>query len=111
MMNAFLYERTIDRGTHQEQLDNLTEEITFAELEERDARPHELDIEFTVAFAQFVVLNASKLCEESGEPRPEAEVTKADLSKGVRFEDGCFITVTSMILFNLAEIFDQKKVW
>jgi len=64
-VKAFVYDRTLDQQAYQEQLNKLTEEITFAELEKRDVRLDELDIESTVAFAQYVVLNASRLWAES----------------------------------------------
>lgn len=62
---AFLYERIIDKQTYQEQLDKLREEIALAEIEERDARIQELDIEAAVNFGELILLNAPRLWVDS----------------------------------------------
>ena len=56
-----MYERIIDKQTHQEQLDKLREEIALAEIEERDARIQELDIEAAVNFGEVILLLAPRL--------------------------------------------------
>ena len=49
---------------YQDQLDKLNEEIALADIEERDARIEELDIETAVTFGKFVLLNAVRLWSE-----------------------------------------------
>jgi hypothetical protein len=49
LVEAFVYQRAIDRRTYQEQLDKLNEEIAFAEINERDARIEQMDVQAAVA--------------------------------------------------------------
>ncbi len=65
LIEAFVYERTIDKQTYQEQLDKLSEEIALAEIEECDARIQQMDIQAAVSFGEFVLLNAPRLWADS----------------------------------------------
>lgn len=61
LVEAFVYERVIDRTTYQEQLDKLNEEIALAEINERETQIEEMDLQAAVGFGEFVLLNASRL--------------------------------------------------
>ena len=73
LVEAFLYERAVDRETYQRQLDKLNEAIALAEMELQDARIEELDVEAVLGFAEFVLLNSGWLWIESSlEQKPSA---------------------------------------
>ena len=98
---AFLYERIIDKQTHQEQLDKLREEIALAEIEERDARIQELDIEAAVNFGELILLNAPRLWVDSSLDQKQP-LQQALFPLGVQFEEGSYRTAqTSLIFFEL----------
>jgi len=61
LLKAFVYKRTLDQTVYREACGKLNEEITLAELEAEDARFDQLDIEATVEFAQYVLLNAARI--------------------------------------------------
>ena len=109
LVKAFVYERSLDRETYQEELDKLSEDITLVELEEQDTRLDELDIESTLAFAEHVLLDAARLWAESG-PDQKQRLQTLIFPKGVNFEDGIYrTTATSMIFFELEEISVEKE--
>src|SRR5262249_41007180 len=58
---AFVYQKAIDSETYQEMRGKLTEELTLAEMEHRDAQAEEIEIEAVLDFAEMVLLNASNL--------------------------------------------------
>jgi site-specific DNA recombinase len=100
LVDAFVYRSEIDRGTYQEQLDKLNEEIALAEIDERDARIEEIDIQAAVSFGEFVLLNAPRLWAElSLEQRQRLQ--QLLFPNGVRFEAGVYRTTATSIFFNL----------
>src|SRR6202521_6407145 len=65
LVEAFVYKRQIGRVTYQEQLDKLNEEIALSEIEERDTRIDELDVQAAISHGEFLLLNAPRLWMES----------------------------------------------
>src|SRR5271167_593950 len=63
LFEKFAYKDAIDQRTYEEQRDKLNEEIALAELEERDTRIEEMDVQAAVSFGEFVLLNAPRLWE------------------------------------------------
>jgi len=51
--------------TYQEQSDKLNEEFAFAEINERDTRIDELDVQVAARHGEFLLLNAPRLWTES----------------------------------------------
>src|ERR1019366_3873198 len=101
LVEAFVYRREIDRVTYQQQLDKLNEEIALAEIDERDARIDEIDIQGTVSFGEFVLLNAPRLWAELPLDQKQ-RLQQVLFPRGVQFEAGIYRTTeTSMIFFNL----------
>jgi site-specific DNA recombinase len=101
LVEAFVYERVIDQRTYQEQLDRLNEEIALAEIEERDARIDEMDVDTALGFAEFVLSNAPRLWVEL--PLEQKQRLQQTLfPRGVQFKNGFYGTAeTSMIFFDL----------
>jgi hypothetical protein len=65
LVEAYIYERAIDRDTYQEQIDKLNEEIALAEIDERDCRIQKLDVQAAVKFGEMLLLNAPRLWSEA----------------------------------------------
>ncbi len=109
LMQAFVYKRTLDPHTYQDESDRLNEQITLAEMEAEDARLDQLDVEAAVEFAQYVLLNAARIWSESS-PEQKQRLQKLIFPAGVLFAEGAYRTsTTSMIFFELEEIHDQKE--
>jgi hypothetical protein len=65
-LEAFVYRRETDRvTTYQEQSAKLNEEITLAEISERDTRIDQLDVQIAVSHGEYLLLNAPRLWTES----------------------------------------------
>jgi hypothetical protein len=56
--------KAIDGQTYNEMRVKLTEELTLAEMELRDAQAQEIETEAVLDFAQMGLLNASNLLED-----------------------------------------------
>ncbi len=101
LVEAFVYHREIDQRTYEEQRDKLNEEVALAEIEERDARIDEMDVQAAVSFGEFVLLNAPRLWAELS-PEQKQRLQQVLFPRGVQFEAGVYRTAeTSMIFFNL----------
>src|ERR1700674_2604050 len=109
LVEAFVYKREIDRVTYQEQLDTLHEEIALSEIEERDTRIDELDVQAAISHGEFLLLNAPRLWMESSLEQKQ-RLQEVFFPRGVQFEDGAYRTAeTSMIFFELEEISTPKE--
>ncbi len=109
LLEAFVYRREIDRATYQEQLDKLNEEIALSEINERDTRIDELDVQTAVSHGEFLLLNAPRLWVESSLEQKQ-RLQEIFFPHGVQFENGAYRTTeTSMIFFELEEIPAQKE--
>jgi len=79
-IEAFVYKHLIDPATYQQQLDKLNEEIALAEINERDARIEQMDIQAAVGFGEFVLLNAPMGAIVAG---AETAIATSNLSAGI----------------------------
>jgi site-specific DNA recombinase len=97
---AFLYEKAIDRETYERQRDKLNEQIVLAEMQERDAKLEDYDVEAVLNFAEHVILNAARLWIEFSSDQKQ-RLQKVLFPEGVRFEDGVIKTAATCLLFKL----------
>ena len=109
LVEAFVYRREIDRATYQEQLDKLNEEIALSEIEERDSRIEELDVQAAVSHGEYLLINAPRLWTESSLEQKQ-RLQEVFFPHGVLFEDfGYRTSKTSMIFFELEDVPIQKE--
>jgi hypothetical protein len=102
LIDAFVYKHDIDRETYQEQMSKLNEEIALAEINERDARIEELDVEAAVSFGEFLLLNASRLWTEMSLEQKQ-RLQQVIFPRGVQFEGGIYRTAETSLLFYALE--------
>jgi hypothetical protein len=88
LVEAFVYKREIDRATYQEQLDKLNEEIALSEINERDTRIDELDVQAAVNHGEFLLLNAPRLWVESSLEQKQ-RLQEVFSLRGVQFREWC----------------------
>ena len=98
LVEAFIYERAIDRDTYQEQVDKLNEQIALAEIDEQDCRIQQLDVQAAVKLGEILLLNAPRLWSESS-PDQKWRLQQTLFPDGVQFEDGEYRTVKTSLLF------------
>jgi hypothetical protein len=109
LVEAFVYRRQLDERTYREQLQKLNEEITLAEIEEKESRLEELDIESVIDFARHILVNAARIWAASGSDQKQ-RLQKLFFPAGVLFSNGLYRTTrTSSIFFELQESFSGKE--
>jgi len=97
LVEAFVYQPAIDPSTYQEQLDKLNEGTALAEINERDARIEETDVQAAISYGEFILLSAPRLWAQ-------LSLEQKQRLRGVQFEDGVYRTTeTSMVFFELGE--------
>lgn len=102
LLEAFIYEKVIDRETHDEQAGKLNQEILFAELEANDAKLEGFDLEAVVNFAEQILTNAPRLwLNASLEQRQRFQ--KAIFPNGLTFANGEFGTAVTSPIFSLLQ--------
>jgi site-specific DNA recombinase len=97
LVEAFVYQRAIDESTYQEQLNKLNEAIALAEINERDTRIEETDVQAAVRFGEFILLSAPRLWVQ-------LSLKQKQRLQQVIFplEDGVYRTAqTSMVFYEL----------
>ena len=77
----------------------LTEELTLAEMELRDAQGEAIEIEAVLDFAQMVVLNASNLWKAAPVEQKQRLQTVL-FPEGVTYSEGNYRTSVTCLLFN-----------
>ena len=104
----FIYEKTIERDTYQRQMDKLNEQITLAEMEERDAKLEGYEVESVLNFAEHIILNAARLWMEASSDQKE-RLQKVFFPKGVTFANGSYGTTEMCPFFNLIPKNEAEK--
>jgi hypothetical protein len=79
-------------------VDKLNEETALAEIEERDCRIQEPDVEAAINLGEILLLNAPRLWSESS-PDQKRRLQQAFFPDGVQFEDGEYRTAKTSLLF------------
>jgi site-specific DNA recombinase len=97
---TFIYEKTIDRETYLRRLDKLNEEITVAEMNERDAKLEGFDVESVLNFAEHVILNAARLWMEASTDQKQ-RLQKLIFPQGVNFANWNYGTAEICPFFNM----------
>jgi hypothetical protein len=105
---TFIYEKAIDRETYQQQLDKLNEQIVLAEMQERDAKLEEYDVDGVLAFASHVILNSARLWLEFSSDQKQ-RLQKVLFPQGVSFADGIYKTTETCLIFKLLEESEGEK--
>lgn len=99
LVDALVYERTIDQATYDEQIAKVKEELTLAELAERDARIEQLDVEGAMSFARHVLGNAARLWVELPFEQKQ-RLQRVLFPEGLQFSDGVYKTARTNLVFS-----------
>jgi site-specific DNA recombinase len=99
IVEAYLYENALDKETYQKHLSRVDEDLTLAELDLYDAKVDEFDIEGTLAFAEHLVSNASRLWIEA-ELDQRQRLQEVFFPEGVSYDGKEFRTPLTCPFFN-----------
>src|SRR5215475_10131845 len=108
IIDAFVYERVIDKSTYEEQLAQVREEIALAELDIHDAKLDKLDIEAALNFATNALSNAAQFWLQCSLDQKQ-RFRRVLFPKGLRFDGVSFGTVTTCIAFSYLQEISQPK--
>jgi site-specific DNA recombinase len=96
---AFVYQKAIDSTTYHEMRTKLSEELTLAEMELRDAQAEEIEIETVLNFAETVLTNVSNLWK-SAPSEQKQRLQQVLFPDGVTYSDGNYRTNATCLLFS-----------
>ena len=86
----------------------LSEELTLAEMELRDAQADEIEVEVVLDFAQSVLLNASNLWKAAPSEQKQ-RLQQVLFPEGVTYSDGNYRTGATCLLFSGMQTNAAKK--
>jgi len=78
------------------------------QMQERDAKLEEYDVDGVLAFASHVILNAARLWLEFSSDQKQ-RLQKVLFPEGVSFADGIYKTTETCLIFKLLEESDGEK--
>ncbi len=102
VVNAYLYEGAIDKETYQSHLARVEEELTLARIDHYDTEIEEFDIEGTLAFAEHLINESSRLWIEAGLAQRQ-RLQKLFFPKGLSYDGEEFRTPLTCPFFNNLE--------
>ena len=108
LVEAFVYERAIDKETYDFQRDAIRRDIAMTTIEANDAKMTMVDTDGIMAFANFVITNASRLWLDAV-PQHKIRLQATLFPEGLRFEDGAFRTAVTCLAFCQLDGFFAEK--
>ena len=96
---TFIYKSSIDQATYDRQRDKLREEMALAELDVRDARLDELDVEGILGFADHLLTNAARIWTEASLDQRQ-RLQQVFFPEGLRFDGEAFGTAVTCLAFS-----------
>jgi site-specific DNA recombinase len=105
---AYVYQHSLDVSTYQEMKAALVEELAIAEMEEREARLEELNVEAVLNFAEYVLSNAANLWTRCSHDQKQ-RFQKVLFPQGLSFANGIYRTAETCLMFNQLEEESEEK--
>jgi hypothetical protein len=96
---ALVYQKVISHEDYLEMKADLESKPALGEIEQREARSVELDIETVINFAESVLTDAARLWQEM-KPDQQQRFQKVLFPKGVQYSAGVYRTAQTCIMFN-----------
>ncbi len=98
LVEAFVFQKSLDEVTYKIQLDKLNEKALLLEIELHETRTEELDIEAVLDFAERVALNASRMWLEA-DLEQRQRLQSLLFPEGLRAESGGLRTPSTCSFF------------
>ena len=96
---AFVYQKAIEADTYKEMRAKLTEDLTLAEIELREAKAEEIEVETILDYAEMVLTNASNLWKAAPVAQKQ-RLQQVLFPEGVTYSEGSYRTAVTCLLFN-----------
>ncbi len=100
LIDAFVFDQTIDKATYGEQLDRLSEEVTLAELELGEATTEELDVSAALTLAEQLISDVSGFWISASLDQKQ-RLQQVLFPSGIEYGEGRFRTTETCLLFNI----------
>ena len=108
LVEAFLYEKAIDREIYDSQLDKLNQKIALVQAEMLDQNCEQIDVEQVVMFSESILLSAARVWQEF--PLDQKQRFQQVLfPQGLQFASDSFGTAETSIVFNYLDLKEQTK--
>ena len=99
LIEVYVYQQAIDKDTYERENLKASEALTLAEMELRDARLEELDVESLLEFAKHLALHADRLWMEAAhEDRQQLQACL--FPEGIRYRNGTVLNSATCPIFN-----------
>jgi hypothetical protein len=108
VIDAFLYERVIDRTTYQEQLDLLNEEVALTELEIYETKLEELDLEAALNFAMSALSSSAAFWNQCSSDQKQ-RFQRILFPSGLVFDGESYRTAPTCIAFSYLKGISEGK--
>jgi hypothetical protein len=99
LVEAFVYERAIDQATYSTHLDKLNEDIALAEMALNDATAEALDVEGTLNFAEYLILNAAN-CWQKASLEQKLTLQRVWFPSGITYDGETIGTTETCMAFS-----------
>ncbi len=99
LTEAFVYDKSIDRETYQEQLARLREEQLLVEMELNESKVDEFDVQSAVNFALYAIGDASRFWLEASLEQKQ-RFQRAIFPDGLAFDGKKFETANTCLAFS-----------
>jgi site-specific DNA recombinase len=102
LVEAYVFERALDKATYQRQRQKLNEEIASVETEILDRSSTDLDLEQVLGFSVEVLSEIAQSWQDFG-PGQKLRFQQVLFPKGLQFDESGFGTAETNIVFNYLE--------
>jgi len=108
LIEAFVYQHSIDKTVYQEQLELIEDEIALAQLDAHDAKLEELDIEAALNYATDALRNAGRFWIQCSADQKQ-NFQRVLFPEGLVFDGKSYRTAPTCIAFNYLQGISEGK--
>jgi len=108
LIEAFVYQHSIDKTVYQEQLELIEDEIALAQLDAHDAKLEELDIEAALNYATDALRNAGRFWIQCSADQKQ-NFQRVLFPEGLVFDGKSYRTAPTCIAFSYLKGISEGK--
>ena len=108
LIEAFVYQHSIEKSIYQEQLELIDDDIALAQLDVHDAKLEELDIEAALNYAPSALQNAAKFWIQCSSDQKQ-NFQRVLFPEGLVFDGESYRTAPTCIAFSYLQDISEGK--
>ena len=108
LIEAFVYQHSIEKSIYQEQLELIDDDIALAQLDVHDAKLEELDIEAALNYATSALQNAAKFWIQCSSDQKQ-NFQRVLFPEGLVFDGESYRTAPTCIAFSYLQDISEGK--